>query len=195
MLRCLKTRSYSSTNIIINRYSCFCNRFDFLLLLTFLLAYLLMKAPPVDNKGYDRLFFLLPFAPFDFHRAISTQFPIHLLERLDTLQRIGEGNKAIASGTFVHFALHDASHRERRVLQSKEVWKDLRCHFAAEVPNEQSEVVLVPVWESGVKESTRKNLDMLDRPRTRHWPVVCVALLCSYFPKVQTDREHIPLQS
>ena len=121
MLRCLKTRSCSSTNIIINRYSCFCNRFDLLLLLAFLLAYLLMKALPSENKGYDRLFLLLPFAPLDLHRAISTQLPIHLLESLDTLQRIGEGNEAIASGAFVHFALHDASHRERRVLQSKEI--------------------------------------------------------------------------
>lgn len=129
---------------------------DYPLLLSLLLHHMrVMDLRPMHPLGYFLHVLLLPVTLLDLHGTTAaqlayasiptTEHTIHLLHRLNALQRVGEGHESVSLRALSQLVLHHAAHRERGVALAEQIGQDFSCHLPAQIAHEQPEIGRVPV--------------------------------------------------
>lgn len=129
---------------------------DYPLLLSLLLHHMrVMDLRPMHPLGYFLHVLLLPVTLLDLHGTTAaqlayasiptTEHTIHLLHRLDALQRVGEGHESVSLRALSQLVLHHAAHRERGVALAEQIGQDFSCHLPAQIAHEQPEIGRVPI--------------------------------------------------
>ena len=114
-----------------------------------------MDLRPMHPLGYFLHVLLLPVTLLDLHGTTAaqlayasiptTEHTIHLLHRLNALQRVGEGHESVSLRALSQLVLHHAAHRERGVALAEQIGQDFSCHLPAQIAHEQPEIGRVPV--------------------------------------------------